>query len=84
MNNLSSYCGLVDAKLRASDKDLPVLMVLMKMLFILRNYHGVCHVSAYPKNEQNYCPQKKPFVLKKVQTMSLFNNWKYDKQYDDT
>ena len=26
MNNLSSYCGLVDAKIRASDKDLPVPM----------------------------------------------------------
>ena len=26
MNNLSSYCGLVDAKIRASDKDLPVLI----------------------------------------------------------
>ena len=25
MNNLSSYCGLVDAKIRASDKELPVL-----------------------------------------------------------
>ena len=24
MNNLSSYCGLVDEKIRASDKDLPV------------------------------------------------------------
>ena len=24
MNNLSSYCGLVDAKIRAADKDLPV------------------------------------------------------------
>ena len=24
MNNLFSYCGLVDAKIRASDKDLPV------------------------------------------------------------
>ena len=23
MKNLSSYCGLVDAKIRASDKDLP-------------------------------------------------------------
>ena len=27
MNNLSSYCGLVDAKIRASDKDLPVSSV---------------------------------------------------------
>ena len=24
MNNLLSYCGLVDARIRASDKDLPV------------------------------------------------------------
>ena len=24
MNNLLSYCGLVDAKIRASEKDLPV------------------------------------------------------------
>ena len=24
MNNLSSYCGSVDAKIKASDKDLPV------------------------------------------------------------
>ena len=24
MNNLSSYCGLVDAKVKATDKDLPV------------------------------------------------------------
>ena len=29
MNNLSSYYGLVDAKIRASDKDLPVLVVLV-------------------------------------------------------
>ena len=26
MNNLLSYCGLVDAKIRASDKDLPVIL----------------------------------------------------------
>ena len=25
VNNLLSYCGLVDAKIRASDKDLPVV-----------------------------------------------------------
>ena len=25
MNNRLSYCGLIDAKIRASDKDLPVL-----------------------------------------------------------
>ena len=30
MNNLSSYCGLVDARIRASDKDLPVTCVLLR------------------------------------------------------
>ena len=34
MNNLSSYCGLVDAKIRASDKDLPVSWQLQKSFFI--------------------------------------------------
>ena len=32
MNNLSSYCGLVDAKKRASDKVLPVLIPLQLTL----------------------------------------------------
>ena len=30
MNNLSSYCGLIDAKIRASDKDLPVSQAKME------------------------------------------------------
>ena len=29
MNNLLSYCGLVDARIRASEKDLPVSPKLM-------------------------------------------------------
>ena len=32
MNNLSSYCGLVDARISASDKDLPVLQDPMATL----------------------------------------------------
>ena len=40
MNNLSSYCGLVDAKIRASDRDL--LVIDMKMsrgwLFIICSF----------------------------------------------
>ena len=27
MNNLLSYCGLTDARMRASEKDLPVLQI---------------------------------------------------------
>ena len=30
MNTLMSYCGLIDAKIRASDKDLPVPNPLFK------------------------------------------------------
>jgi hypothetical protein len=33
MNNLSSYCGLVDAKIRASDKDLPVQIPILVAIF---------------------------------------------------
>jgi hypothetical protein len=33
MNNLLSYCGLVDAKIRASDKDLPVTSIFVCCIF---------------------------------------------------
>ena len=44
MNNLLSYCGLIDTKIRASDKDLPVpigqfvgvpVYTLFRSIFIL-------------------------------------------------
>ena len=50
MNNLSSYCGLLDAKIRASDKDLPVQLrkwakepkwSLMTSLIIVEVYFGI-------------------------------------------
>ena len=31
MNNLLSYCGLVDAKIRASDIDLPLQNIVIKV-----------------------------------------------------
>ena len=34
MNNLLSYCGLVDARIRASNKDLPVIY---KVQVLFRN-----------------------------------------------
>ena len=36
--NLSSYCGLVDAKIRASDKDLPVLEYVLLCLLSVNSY----------------------------------------------
>ena len=35
MNNLLSYCGLVDARIRASDNDLPVLSVMVRFGLLL-------------------------------------------------
>ena len=34
MNNLLSYCGLLNARIRASDKDLPVSEVNLDMLLL--------------------------------------------------
>ena len=34
MNNVSSYCGLVIAKIRASDKDLPVLNTFFRAYLV--------------------------------------------------
>ena len=34
MNDLLSYYGLVDAKMTASDKDLPVLLSICQIVFI--------------------------------------------------
>ena len=38
MNNLSSYCVLVDAKIRASDKDLPVKNMNANIIFLDSTY----------------------------------------------
>ena len=36
MNNLLSYCGLIDAKIGASDKDLPINGVENSNLFLTK------------------------------------------------
>ena len=41
MKNLSSYCGLVDAKIRASDKDLPVICFQNLLTFIASSWFFV-------------------------------------------
>ena len=38
MNNLLLYCGLIDAEIRASDKDLPVLVISSKTKVVLYPY----------------------------------------------
>ena len=38
MNNLLSYCGLVDARIGASEKDLPVMYDISGQIFSLLMY----------------------------------------------
>ena len=43
MNNLSSYCGLVDAKIRTSDKDLPVYSEI-KPSFYMEQFYRITRI----------------------------------------
>ena len=38
MNNLSSYCGLTNSRMRASEKDLPVQSVGCEKLVVKQNF----------------------------------------------
>ena len=57
INNLSSYCGLVDAKIRASDKDLPVQLDYMELEI---------HLSLCSMMENVGCVQGKSIITKKL------------------
>ena len=61
MNNLLSYCGLLDARIRASDKDLPIhkysweIQAKLKYLDILEN--GINYSWKYPTYMKNLLQQ---------------------------
>ena len=39
MNNLLSYCGLTNARMRASEKDLPVMLFqMLENIFVYQTY----------------------------------------------
>ena len=63
MNNLSSYCGLTDSRMRASDTDLPVTCwfkissVILYVLFLFR-YCYVCPDIAKEFNKFDADPKK--------------------------
>ena len=53
MNNLLSYCGLVEPRISASDKDLPVRVVNLKLFcLIFRTILGLQHVQKQ-RNKQS-------------------------------
>ena len=60
MNNLLSYCGLVDEKRRASDKDLPVQPDYMELEI---------HLSLCSMMENVGCVQGKSIITKKLHRM---------------
>ena len=49
MNNLLSYCGLIDAKMRASDKDLPVVdicsLIISRPIIVSSNFFDSLRLS---------------------------------------
>ena len=73
MNNLSSYCGLYDARIRTSGKDLPVInqnVVYMSVfwpMIIKKFFRGYFLVSYALQKCENYmhnipCRQKNVFI----------------------
>ena len=60
MNNLSSYCGLVDAKIRASDKDFHVTVIFIKNSFFFSQKKFEIEYSGFVKTCLEYVriPQK--------------------------
>ena len=44
MNNMSSYWGLVDAKIRASDKDLPIGNLIDILMYDYGSVHLIFEV----------------------------------------
>ena len=50
MNNLLSYCGLTDARMRASEKDLPVILQILKNI----QEQNVHNAKIYGKNFRKF------------------------------
>ena len=53
MNNLLSYCGLVDAKMKASDKDLPVQKLHAKGICVFVYIFCKLESAAAPGSQQH-------------------------------
>ena len=77
MNNLLSHCELIDARISASEKDLPVCNFLYHIqLFTLFNT-SLCHVTYYHGNKKYPCLVG--IGLKLTSTKKLTNLTKPDK-----
>ena len=71
MNNMSSYCGLVDAKIWASDKDLPVQTdnQLIPDEADIKNIQSVLEVAIKEENDSDYEPFHGSFMVSRNTAM---------------
>ena len=76
MNNLLSYCGLIDAKIRASDKVLPVhnfLTLWVMELFIMTVHLPATQCPPTIKPSWLYSPHfKAPIKFRKILSLKLY------------
>ena len=68
MNNLFSYCGLVDTRIRASDKDLPVLCHTVQCGGIIR----IC-AKDIEAASSNFIKKYRKFVKSKLDKDAQYN-----------
>ena len=78
MNNLLSYCGLTDSRMRASEKDLPVVVLCKMYVTRPQKPHYVFHIHIYD-NALGTIPilrQKRDWVGG-VKFLSVFADFQY-------
>ena len=66
MNNLSSYCGLTDSKMRASDTDLPVKNCAS---YLKKNNRQIRSDKSGLLTTDNDLFKERPFLLRKIDKM---------------
>ena len=77
MNNLLSYCGLVDARISASEKDLPVRKAHFNRPNMILNYCTVIMTTIYIAQYQNktFLSSQWPSMYSKLKSLLLKSHW---------
>ena len=90
INTLLSYCGLIDAKMRASDKDLPVVdicsLIISRPIIVSSNFFDSLRLShklysiTYVKNATDQMAVL-IFETKQRKVSKMFVLWKYTAKF---
>ena len=87
MNNLLSYCGLTDSRMRASDNDLPVSASTCYFKVFKNQYYCVEKIPCTHCLDLNLNDQKQPtstdfskicFNIELLETLQCSGEWFYD------